>query len=121
MQGAWPSRQQDTNNAAGRFCYSTRGEGAMNSLCNYVRNQLMKLFWKTEIFSLFNISNSTVAVQDNSHLTNACISSVYHNLSPISIWLSSYCDVNNNCAGGTHAARRWGTNPFSFFSIKLLS
>lgn len=54
-------------------------------------------------YSLFNISNSTVAVQDNTHLTNAYISRVYHNFSPISIWLSSYCDVNNNyCAGRAH-------------------
>lgn len=34
----------DTNNAASSFLCSTRGEGAMHPLYNYVRNQLTKLF-----------------------------------------------------------------------------
>lgn len=66
---------------------------------------------KREIFSLISVSNSIVDVQDNNHLTNARISRVYHNLSSVSIWLSSYFDINNNCAGGTHVQLEGGV-PF---------
>lgn len=39
----------DTNNAASRFLCSTRVEGALHSPCNYVRNQLTKLFLQPQM------------------------------------------------------------------------